>query len=103
MEGDAVHKIANSTGQSWSQTEIIELWEEYENHDTPESKIVHQLDKLDMLVQAVAYEERYRVDLSQFFSGLENYFEDPLISQWAKETFDGHQKFLMEFNANSNM
>ena len=64
MESEAVQKIANSTGQSWSQTEIYDLWEEYENHDTHESKIVHQLDKLDMLVQAVAYEERYRVDLS---------------------------------------
>jgi len=33
------------------------LWEEYEEASSPEAKLVHQADKLEMVLQALEYEE----------------------------------------------
>ncbi|KAF1813137.1 hypothetical protein P152DRAFT_457496 [Eremomyces bilateralis CBS 781.70] len=48
--------------------EIKDLWEEYEDSQTPESVFVHDVDKVELVLQMVEY-ERYRdgrVDLSEF-------------------------------------
>jgi len=36
--------------------ELYELWCEYRDNETAEAKFVHRLDKLDMAIQAIAYE-----------------------------------------------
>lgn len=42
------------------------LWQEYDDHITPESVLVHQLDKLDMALQAVRYHRDSGADTREF-------------------------------------
>jgi len=46
--------------------ELKDLFEEYENNTTNEAKFVHDLDKLDMLLQAYIYENE-GINLESFF------------------------------------
>ena len=34
-----------------------EIWEEYQKQESPESKIVYQIDKLEMVLQAKMYQK----------------------------------------------
>lgn len=51
-------------------TELSELWWDYEEIRSPEARLVKDVDKFEMLVQAVEYERDTHgdVDLSEFFS-----------------------------------
>ena len=50
--------------------EIVQLWEEYESAETAEAKIVKDIDKLEMMLQASMYENDQDVDLTQFYQGV---------------------------------
>jgi len=51
-----------------SGEEIRKVWKEYEDSDTLEAKYVHDIDKLELLLQMVDYERSHggRVDLGEF-------------------------------------
>lgn len=51
--------------------EYIALWEEYERGDTPEARLVREVDRLEMGLQAFAYERRGEADLSEFYASVE--------------------------------
>ena len=36
--------------------QYLQIWQEYQENNSPESKIVHQIDKLEMVLQAKIYE-----------------------------------------------
>ncbi len=65
--------------------EIMALWSEYEHGDSIESHIAHQLDKLEMIIQANTYEETYNMRLDSFFESTRNSFSHPEILAWAEE------------------
>jgi putative hydrolase of HD superfamily len=44
-------------GNTESAQEIAELWHEYEDAKTPEALFVKDLDKFEMIVQALEYEK----------------------------------------------
>jgi len=46
--------------------DLFELWQEYEQNTTPEARLVHDCDKLDMGLQALHYAKRTGVDASEF-------------------------------------
>lgn len=80
----AVKKIASFVqpvvGNEWES-----LWREYEAATTPEARAVKQLDKFDMIAQAASYEQKYGLDLSEFFNSTVNAFStEPFIS-WNRE------------------
>eukprot|EP01118_Nematostelium_gracile_P020023 TRINITY_DN9560_c0_g1_i1.p1 TRINITY_DN9560_c0_g1~~TRINITY_DN9560_c0_g1_i1.p1 ORF type:complete len:192 (-),score=63.66 TRINITY_DN9560_c0_g1_i1:46-621(-) len=58
--------LSNAAGQ-----EIFDLWREYENRQSEESKIVKELDRVEMLVQAYEYEKAQGIDLDPFFQSTE--------------------------------
>lgn len=65
LEEKAIIEISEKTGAVF----FHELWKEYEENKTPESKLVHDADKLEMLFQALSYEKEYpEKDLSEFFA-----------------------------------
>lgn len=49
---------------------VTALYDEYYEGVTPEARLVCQVDKLEMLLQAYCYEEDLGLDLSQFFDNL---------------------------------
>jgi putative hydrolase of HD superfamily len=75
-EGDAVAAIVAGLPQG---SALVELWQEYAANATPEARIVHQLDKLDLAAQALAYEERDGLDLSEFWASARSALAEPRL------------------------
>lgn len=80
----AVKKIANFVqpivGNEWEA-----LWREYEAAETPEALTVKQLDKFDMIAQAFSYEQKYGIDLEEFFKSTMNSFSKEPFVTWNRE------------------
>ncbi|KAI1724509.1 HD domain-containing protein [Ditylenchus destructor] len=91
LEEQAVQKIASYippiAGDDW-----IKLWMEYENASTKEALIVKQLDKIDMLAQALSYEEKYGIDLGEFFNSTVGIFKTEPFKTWDADIRAKRQK-----------
>ncbi len=61
-ERDALRALCGMLGSA----ELLELWEEYRAAATPEARFVKELDRLETVLQAAAYEEARGVDLGEF-------------------------------------
>jgi putative hydrolases of HD superfamily len=46
--------------------DLLALWAEYDEGQTPEADAAHQLDALEMAIQSREYEGRHDVDLAEF-------------------------------------
>lgn len=57
--------------------EYLALWEEYENGTSFEARLVRQVDRLEMGLQATIYEHQGAGDLSQFFTSVHKALETP--------------------------
>jgi putative hydrolase of HD superfamily len=55
------------------------LWLEYDEGVTPEADVAHQLDALEMALQACEYEMIYEVDLSEFLASARAKIRSPLL------------------------
>lgn len=66
--------------------EIRAIWQEYEDNQTLESHFVHDVDKIELLIQMVEYERAYNcnVDLSEF-SWVAKRLVLPEMKTWAQE------------------
>ena len=56
--------------------EWLSIFQEYERGQTPESKFVKKMDKLDMKYTAENYQEIYGLDLQEFIDSAEEYLSD---------------------------
>mmetsp|Transcript_11973 Transcript_11973/g.24379 ORF Transcript_11973/g.24379 Transcript_11973/m.24379 type:complete len:334 (-) Transcript_11973:1258-2259(-) len=65
--------------------EIFDLWMEYETGATDEARVVKDIDKLELLVQAFEYETAQGHDLSEFFDSVRGKLSTPIVLDWAKE------------------
>jgi putative hydrolase of HD superfamily len=54
-EKDAMNQLFNLLSDQLKQT-YSDVWQEYSHNHTPESRMVHEVDKLEMLLQASEYE-----------------------------------------------
>lgn len=82
IEKIAVDKIADECDCN----KIKELFYEYEEKRTPESKLANDLDKLDMLIQALDYEKKYpNKDFKEFKQSAIAKITTPLGKEILKE------------------
>lgn len=51
---------------------LLDLWEEYEANESPVAKFVHEIDKLECIIQAVIYQERNGTLVDDFMNLQEN-------------------------------
>ncbi|MBS3817561.1 MAG: HD domain-containing protein [Candidatus Thermoplasmatota archaeon] len=59
---------------------LIELWDEFETGQSMEAKVARDIDTLEMILQAVEYQEEYpEKDLSEFIEEKEKGFETSQI------------------------
>jgi putative hydrolase of HD superfamily len=65
--------------------EIYQLWLEYEAQETPESRVAHDLDKLEMAMQAVEYERKHDLDLWEFIESATAKISHPVLQNVLKE------------------
>ncbi|KAI4274047.1 MAG: hypothetical protein LQ337_004223 [Flavoplaca oasis] len=73
---------------------LREAWEEYEESVTLEAKFVHDIDKLELVIQMMEYERRGQgqVDLKEFLRVAEN-IEMEEMKEWCREVLREREVF----------
>ncbi|KAI3634157.1 hypothetical protein MIR68_007761 [Amoeboaphelidium protococcarum] len=71
--------VSNDGNDGGVSSNIMSLFQEYEDHESNESLVVHDIDKLEMVMQADTYERRHGIQLDAFFESTRNVFR----TQWA--------------------
>lgn len=67
--------------------EIRQIWQEYEDSETAESNFVHDIDKLELIVQMVEYERGHtKTDLGQF-CWVATKVKSPEVKAWIDQLF----------------
>jgi len=65
------------------QLQYLQIWQEYQENTSPESKIVHQIDKLEMALQAKIYQKDGHSEerLESFFESAKIDITDPKLKE----------------------
>jgi len=82
LEAEAMEELRATLGGGPIADEMVSLWDEYENSTSPEAKLVKQIDKFEMALQAFMYEKAQAIDLSEFYSGVKEKLADPVLQAW---------------------
>jgi putative hydrolase of HD superfamily len=72
--------------------DLYELWLEYEAKETDESRIAHDLDKLEMAMQAAEYERLHSMDLTEFFESAQVKIRHPVLQKILSELMEKRGK-----------
>eukprot|EP00804_Cyclotella_cryptica_P007512 CCRYP_010617-RB/>CCRYP_010617-RB protein AED:0.25 eAED:0.25 QI:47/-1/1/1/-1/0/1/0/221 len=72
-ELETMEYISSMLGPLMGGDEILELWKEYEDGTTEEARLLKDLDKIEMILQAQEYEAEgsHEKSLDQFFTSTE--------------------------------
>mmetsp|Transcript_9935 Transcript_9935/g.18126 ORF Transcript_9935/g.18126 Transcript_9935/m.18126 type:complete len:265 (+) Transcript_9935:86-880(+) len=87
---DLTKKLTGIGGEgeiSGSGQEILDLWKEYEEGTSEEAKLVKDMDKLEMILQALEYEEdgKNGKSLDGFFNSTRGKWRTKIGEAWGKE------------------
>lgn len=84
-EDEAMIELAKLAGPNGNY--LYDLYKEYESQKTPESQLVKELDRFDMVMQAFEYEKRNESPntLQEFFDSTAGKFKHPLITSLVSE------------------
>ncbi len=82
LENNAFYEIIKNL-PDLIKSQYLQIWQEYEENNSPESKIVYQIDKLEMVLQAKIYEkEGYSQEkLESFFESAKIDITDPKLKE----------------------
>lgn len=74
-------------------TEVRQIWQEYEDSNTPESHFVHDIDKIELLLQMLEYERSHKCekDLGEF-TWVARKIQSKEIKEWAEQVFRERQE-----------
>ena len=78
---------SSPSATSGVSAEILALWKEYEAGETPEAKLVKDMDKLEMILQALEYETdgKNEESLDGFFDSTRDKWRTPIGRAWGEE------------------
>ncbi|CAJ1938090.1 unnamed protein product [Cylindrotheca closterium] len=88
MELDAMTKLTTGLlGTAMGAERILSLWKEYEQGTTEEAKLVKDMDKLEMILQALEYEQdgENKKSLDGFFDSTRGKWRTKIGEAWGKE------------------
>ncbi|KAJ7979556.1 HD domain-containing protein 2 [Quillaja saponaria] len=85
LEQEAIDHMCKVLGGGLRAKEIVDLWMEYEANSSPEAKFVKDLDKVEMILQALEYESDQGKDLDEFFQSTAGKFQTETGKAWALE------------------
>ena len=82
IENKAYDEIINALPDA-IKLQYAQIWEEYQKQESPESKIVHQIDKLEMALQAKMYQKEGspKEAIESFFKSAENEITHPKLKE----------------------
>jgi putative hydrolases of HD superfamily len=74
--------------------EIRDVWQEYEDSETMDSKFVHDVDKIELILQMVEYERahKHQLDLGEF-SWVATRIVLPEVQEWSNEVMKEREEF----------
>jgi putative hydrolase of HD superfamily len=74
--------------------ELQAIWQEYEDNETLEAKFVHDVDKIELILQMVEYERVHerKLDLGEF-SWVSTRIEMPEVKAWSEELLKEREDF----------
>ena len=80
IENNAYGKILSTLPES-IKSQYAQIWNEYQDQESPESIIVHQIDKLEMVLQAKMYQKQgsSKDAVESFFKSAENEITHPKL------------------------
>ncbi|KAL3535258.1 hypothetical protein ACH5RR_003719 [Cinchona calisaya] len=84
-EGEALEHMCKLLGGGPRAKEIADLWTEYEENTSLEAKVVKDFDKVEMILQALEYENEQGKDLDEFFQSTAGKFQTNIGKTWASE------------------
>jgi len=94
QEREGVKKIFSKIDQS---DEYLSIFDEMVNRDTPEAETFWQLDNLEMVIQALEYEEEQGKNLEEFFLHYALYYtRNPFIKEIFKNILKSRKKEYQE-------
>ena len=88
LEKEAIVELFKDFGKS----DYKDLFQEIIERKTRESKIFWQLDKLEMIIQAMEYEKEQNLDLSEFFENAAIYIDDSFLKKVIEEILNSRSK-----------
>ncbi len=82
LENNAFNEIIKNL-PNLIKLQYLQIWKEYQENNSPESKIVHQIDKLEMVLQAKIYEKdgHSHNKLESFFESARIDITDPKLKE----------------------
>ena len=84
--------LGNVPGAALSAQEIQRVFKEYEDDETLEAHFVHDIDKMELLLQMVEYERSHKTDLSEF-ERVAARIQLPEIQAWAAQVVKERPKY----------
>eukprot|EP00160_Parvularia_atlantis_P008725 Unigene17_Nuclearia_a/m.94 Unigene17_Nuclearia_a/g.94 ORF Unigene17_Nuclearia_a/g.94 Unigene17_Nuclearia_a/m.94 type:complete len:108 (+) Unigene17_Nuclearia_a:464-787(+) len=87
MEKAAMEEMCAHLGPLPAAREIVELFCEYEDGATAEARVVKDLDKFEMIVQAYEYERSDGIRLDSFFESTAGRFTHPEVQGWVSSLY----------------
>ncbi len=84
-EYEATRKIL---GQIDDSGELFELWKDFEYERTPEGKLVKELDRLEMAMQAFHYEKEHHINLDEFYNFTAKNLTSPDLKKILREILE---------------
>ncbi|MBE7181244.1 MAG: HD domain-containing protein, partial [Terriglobus roseus] len=87
-------QLLGRVGGGVSGAQIRAIWQEYEDGATLESQFVHDIDKMELVLQMVEYERAHqgRIDLGEF-SHVASRIVLPEVKQWCDEVLAERRAF----------
>ncbi|CAA0826894.1 Metal-dependent phosphohydrolase [Striga hermonthica] len=91
-EREALKNMCELLGGGERAKEISDLWMEYEENSSLEAKLVKDFDKVEMILQALEYENEQGKNLEEFFESTAGKFQTDLGKAWALEVASRRKK-----------
>jgi len=82
LENNAFNEIIKNL-PNLIKSQYLQIWQEYQENTSPESKLVHQIDKLEMVLQANIYKKdgHSQEKLESFFESAKMDIIDPKLKE----------------------
>jgi putative hydrolase of HD superfamily len=101
MDYIAKNLLGGVPGGMLTGEEILKVFNEYEANETLEAQFVHDVDKMELLLQMLEYERTHKVDLSEFCH-VAGRIQLEEVKEWAATVLKEREAFWKGMAANTN-
>lgn len=101
MDYIADNLLGGIPGGGLSGGEIRKIFQEYEDNKTLEAQFVHDVDKIELLLQMIEYEREHDVDLTEFCHVAQR-IQLPEVKEWASSVLKEREALWQKKTAATN-